>query len=254
MDDEIKKAGRPYVFRFRPDSDRTIDEIVNNYIFFADRNSLNDPFDSSPELVRLTENSEEIAKFYDLISESITDKKVKEYFKSEYTTESLQKYAQSKVLDLILEFGIACFSMYIMNMPLWANYSNNHKGVCLQFNSDIDKDFFTILGPVQYQEELSQMEFMPITSEKEIGKVFFRKDKNWGYEKEVRLLKNFKRKSKFNKNALRNVILGYSADYQYVKKVFYDVKNNYANVGIYKLEKPTTFGKLTFTKIITCPK
>lgn len=253
MNNEINKAGRPYIFRFRPDSDRSIDEIANNYIYFADRDSLNDPFDSSPELVELTKNPDEIKKFYDLISKNITDEKVKRHFKSNYNHESLQSYAQSKIVDLILDFGIACFSMYIMNMPLWANYSNNHKGICLQFNSDIDKKFFSILKPVYYQENLSQMEFRPITEGNEFEKIFFRKDKSWENEKEIRLLKDFKGKLKFNKNALRNVILGYNSEPNYVRKVYQAIRDNYSDVEIYKLEKPTKIEKLTLTKINTMP-
>ena len=251
MNYEIKKAGRPYVFRFRPNSDRTIDEIANNYIFFADRNSLNDPFDSSPELVKLTKNPKEIEKFYHLISNSMKDENVKEYFQSQFDNEKLQEYAQGKVAELILEFGVACFSMYTMNMPLWANYSNNHQGVCLQFNSDFDKDFFTILGPIYYQENLNQVEFMPTIDRNELEKIFFRKDKIWAYEKEVRLLKDFTGKLQFDKKSLRNVILGYNAKHEYIKKVYEAVKENYTDVRIYKLEKPTIIGKLTFTEIVS---
>ncbi|TDD97980.1 DUF2971 domain-containing protein [Flavobacterium cellulosilyticum] len=211
---------------------------------------MNDPFDSSPDLVKLSEDPKEIEKYYKLISENLINKKSKENFLVNYNNESLYKFAQGKVADLILEFGVACFSMYIMNMPLWANYSNNHKGICLQFNSENDKDFFNFLGPIRYQENLSQIEFSPISDADELGKIFFRKEKSWGYEKEIRLLKDFKGKSHFNKSALRNVIFGYNAELDYINKVYKAVKENYDDVGVYRLEKPTTLGKLVFTEII----
>ncbi len=246
---EVFKAGPPYIFRFRGNTDRTIDEIVNNYIFFPDRNSLNDPYDSSHELVYLTKNPEATNELFRLVSKSITDIEVKRYFESEYSSDKLQKFANQRIENFILEFGIACFSMYIMNLPLWANYANNHKGVCLQFNSDIDKDFFSVLGPVFYEDNLNPLEFSPILSEKDIGKIFFRKGKNWEYEKEIRLLNDFKGKAKFDKCALRNVILGYNADNEYVVKVVSAVKKNYRHVGVYQMEKPTKINKFTLIKI-----
>ena len=139
--------------------------------------------------------------------------------------------------------------MYIMNMPLWANYANNHKGVCLQYNSDIDKDFFSVLGSVHYVEDLEQLEFSPMTKGSDLEKVFFRKSSSWEYEKEIRLLKGFKGKAQFNKEALRNVIFGYNAEKEYVDKVYKAVKENYDNVGVYKLEKPTKINKLTLTEL-----
>ena len=136
-----------------------------------------------------------------------------------------------------------------MNLPLWANYASNHKGVCLQFNSDIDKDFFSVLEPVSYLEDLTIMEFSPLIEESDMGKIFYRKSINWSYEKEVRLLKGFKGKANYNKNALRNVILGYNSDNEFIDKIYDAVNENYLDVGIYKMEKPTKINKFTLTKI-----
>lgn len=249
MNDEINLAGRPYVFRFRQNTERTIEEIADNYIYFPDRESLNDPFDSSPELVYLTNNPEATKKLYQLVFEGITDKAVKKDFKSKYDLDKLQEFAQGKIKDFILEFGVACFSMYYMNLPLWANYANNHQGVCLQFDSDIDKDFFSVLGPVIYEEELTKLEFSPILEKADMGKIFYRKSMSWSYEKEVRLVKEFKGKANYNKRALRNVILGYNSDNEFRDKIIEAVNQNYEGVGIYKMDRPTKINKYTLTKL-----
>ena len=249
MNWEINLAGPPYIFRFRQNSDRTIDEIANNYIFFPDRDSLNDPFDSSPDLVYLTKNPEATMKLYRLVAKGITNKEVKGHFDSEYDLDKLQEFAHGKIKEFILEFGVACFSMYFMNMPLWANYANDHQGVCLQFDSDIDKDFFSVLGPVVYVEDLTKLEFSPITDDSDMGKIFYRKAKSWEYEKEVRLVKGFKGKANYSKKALRNVILGYNSDDEFRDKIVKSVNENYQNVGVYKMERPTKLNKLTLTEI-----
>jgi len=249
MNEDINLAGPPYIFRFRQNTFRTIEEIAENYIYFPDRESLNDPFDSSPDLVYLTKNTEATMKLYKLVYEGITDKAVKKHFDSEYDLDKLQEFAQGRVKDFILEFGVACFSMYYMNLPLWANYANNHEGVCLQFDSSIDKEFFSVLGPVIYLEDLEKLEFSPIIKDSDMGKIFYRKAINWGYEKEVRLVKGFKGKANYNKRALRNVILGYNSNNEFEDKVVKVVKENYEDVGIYKMEKPTKINKFTLTKI-----
>ncbi|PRX56272.1 hypothetical protein [Flagellimonas meridianipacifica] len=46
--------GLPHVFRFRPPNDYTLSEIEKNYIWFSDRDSLNDEMDSNPEFVKLS--------------------------------------------------------------------------------------------------------------------------------------------------------------------------------------------------------
>lgn len=55
--------GVPHVFRFRPPNDYALNEIEENYIWFSDRNSLNDEMDANPEFVRILTNLDEI-KYY----------------------------------------------------------------------------------------------------------------------------------------------------------------------------------------------
>ena len=43
MIEEIKRAGKPFVFRYRADNDYTLDEIERSYVYFQKRELLNDP-------------------------------------------------------------------------------------------------------------------------------------------------------------------------------------------------------------------
>lgn len=81
---EIEKSGPPYLFRYRSNSEFTIDELENNYIYFSDRNELNDPYDSIPNLINLTNDSEELKSFYNLILENINDSITKSYFSKNF--------------------------------------------------------------------------------------------------------------------------------------------------------------------------
>ena len=60
MNNELKHIGIPYAFRYRPDNDYVLDEIQNHCIYFANKDQLNDPFDSSPSYLHLTPSKEEL--------------------------------------------------------------------------------------------------------------------------------------------------------------------------------------------------
>ncbi|WP_224489567.1 DUF2971 domain-containing protein [Robertkochia flava] len=248
MNEEINLTGPPYIFRYRQNTERTLDEIANNYIFFPDRDSLNDPFDSSHDLVYLTRNPDATKILHQLVSERISEPTLKKQFDTKFNLDMLQELAHEKIKEFILEFGIACFSKHYMNLPLWASYANNNQGVCIQFDSSADKDFFSVLGPVHYEEELDSLEFSPLTNISDMGKIFFRKGKAWEYEKEVRLVKDTTGKLKFNKKALRNIIMGYHSEPDFIHQIIETVRDNYEHVGVYKMELPTQLGKITLTK------
>src|SRR5690606_16574528 len=160
---EIEKSGPPYLFRYRGNSEFTIDELENNYIYFSDREELNDPYDSIPNLINLTNNKEELKNSYNLILENFKDPVSKSYFTRKFSADNIKDLISENIQPFLNQFGIACFSINPLNLPLWANYSNNSKGVCLQFNMDKDNDFFKNWRPVTYETDLEQTIFNPST-------------------------------------------------------------------------------------------
>jgi hypothetical protein len=198
MGDEIIKGGEQYICRYRPNNEFTLDEIENSYIFFSNRNSLNDPFDSSPNLIRFINSDKE--KYSDFVRNIITNQKDKEKFDSKFTPEILIKETIESIPEYINKIGIACFSTHPINMILWANYSNNHKGVCLQFDTNCDDYFFEKIRYMKYSEKLETNNFDPLNDEFEITDIFFKKDINWSKEEEIRLLNIETGKVHFEKN------------------------------------------------------
>lgn len=249
MKEEIELAGPPYIFRYRPNNEFSLDELENNYIYFSDSGSLNDPFDLNPNLIKLTENKEELKEFYNLLNDNISDELTLSYFQRKVTPESLIIFIQQNIEKYIKRFGIACFSINPMNMPLWANYAGNNKGICLQFNAEMDIAFFSELRTVQYEKDLVQKEFNPKSDKNGIIDLFFRKQENWHYEFEVRLLKEFVGKSKFKKESLRNVIFGYQAEPDYINKGIKIIRKNYKHVKVYQMKKPTELNIISFIEL-----
>tara|TARA_R110002050_G_scaffold271734_1_gene415318 strand:- start:458 stop:1201 length:744 start_codon:yes stop_codon:yes gene_type:complete len=238
---EIEKAGKPYVFRYRPDNDFTLDEIENSYIYFQKRELLNDPFDSTPDLIELKNiDFKKLFKYFEIIS----GKKTREYLEKKLSSKELEKTARGSIPKFINKYGIACFSMIPgVNMPLLANYANNHKGLYLQYNIDFDLDFFKSLRIMNYQKELKKIPIELLANEKDIFEIFYLKEKNWAYEQELRLIKENFGKYNINKNALRNIVCGYNCSENYIEKVLKANKLN-EHVSVWKMEKPSKQNRL----------
>jgi len=246
MNTELKHIGMPYAFRYRPDNNHALDEIENNYIHFANRDQLNDPFDSSPSYLHLTPSKEELYLLKQEVINATEDPLVKNYIEGKDGLGKIQKVATEKLEEFILSFGIACFSMHQINYNLWANYANDHKGICLQYNIDYDTDFFHNLLPVFYVPELKKREFKPITQPNGIVDLLYHKLDEWSAEKELKLIKGNPVKLQHNKEALRNIIIGHKAEEVFIKKILSIVKNKYTDVGVYKMKKPKERNKASY--------
>jgi len=247
---EVKKVGHPYLFRYRPDNDNTLDEIENSYIYFSDRNSLNDPFDSSPDLINFISDKTNPNDYFEFYKNRLPSEIDANYLANNYTPEELIKLTIDNIPKYLNAFGIACFSMMpYINMTLWANYANNHHGVCIQYQSDYDKTFFENLQIVKYFEKLERIDFNPIEDEFRIQDVFYMKDQNWNYEKELRLVKFKKGKNAIKQDAIRNIVCGYKANDEYIQKLIDISKIKQTHIGIYKMEKPKKQYGVSLTKM-----
>lgn len=241
--------GRPFVFRFRPPNENTISELKENYIWFLDRDSLNDEFDSNPEFVKLSTNPEEQKLLYNTIAEHILDPKTKAYFDKHMDVERLQEFALTKIKPFVSSFGIACFTMYPMNKKLWDIYSEYNKGVCLNFDSSDDPEFFHNILPIFYVSKIKEREYSAISQPNHIIDLFYKKTKKWSYEKELRLLKDKAGRVSFKPSSLRNVIIGYDAEQEFIETVVNTVKDNYNDVKVYQVVKPVSIGKLSYKPV-----
>jgi hypothetical protein len=238
---EIEKAGKPYLFRYRPDNDFTLDEIENSYVYFQKRELLNDPFDSTPDLIEL--KNIDIKKLFKAF-EILVGKKQVEYIEKRLSAKQLEETIRGAIPNFINKHGIACFSLLPgVNMPLLANYANNHKGLYLQYNMDLDCVFFKGLRLMNYQEELKKIPIELLENENDIFEIFYLKQENWAYEKELRLVKESFGKYDINRNSLRNIICGYDCSEKYIEKVLKANKLN-EHVSVWKMEKPSEQNRL----------
>lgn len=232
------KMGRPFVFRFRPPNENTISELKDGYIWFSDRNSLNDPLDSNPEFVKISTKPDEQMLLYKTIADGILDERTKAYFDKNMSPQILREFAQTKVAPFVNSFGIACFTMYPMNEQLWEVYAKNNSGLCLQFNISKDNTFFHNVRPIYYVPEIFEREYNPISEPNHIIDLFYKKTEEWSYEKELRLLKDQTGKIPFRRDTLQSIIIGDKAGKDFIEQIIEIVKEYYPRINIFQAVTP----------------
>lgn len=232
------KMGRPFVFRFRPPNENTISELKNGYVWFSDRDSLNDEMDSNPEFVKISSDPDEQKLLYNTILNSISDERTKHYFNESINPKALQEFAQTKVVEFVNSFGIACFTMYPMNEELWEIYAKDNSGLCMQFDISIDPTFFHNVLPIHYVLQIFEREYNPISEPNHIIDLFYKKTEKWSYEKELRLLKDQIGRVSFKREALKSIIIGDQAEKDFIDQIIEIVKQHYPKIKVYQTVAP----------------
>lgn len=167
------------VFRYSDWNNWARDSLGNCYIYHSDVSEFNDPFDCIVSQIPMF-NSED---------------------------NSLENKRQSSLLnDFIKHTKVACFSLVKDSILMWSHYANNHKGICIEYDSGFlnngtdylqadveDKNhlvlikacqiFFSKLFVVKYVKNLVRN-----YDKQEINfpSVYLRKYQEWYYENEVR--------------------------------------------------------------------
>lgn len=213
---------------------------------------LNDPFDASHKLVKIDENDESIFKSIEVLKERLKNEREIRYFNQAFPKkENFVNFLKEGIVEFINQTGIACFSISPVNIMLWANYSNNHQGICIQYNIEYDKNFFNTLGNVEYVDNLEILNYA-IGTEIEsnaIRKIFFTKLRLWREEYEIRVIKNSPGKHYFEKRSVRSIVFGLRTPINFQEKIIETVSKYNSHIEMYQSELMNDGIGLTLTKI-----
>lgn len=150
-------------------------------------NQLNDPFESLLPV--------DIKRIISELLESETSAELRKKYSSTFIEKSFS--------NLFEQFGIVSLSETQRNLLMWAHYANEHKGICIGFDSE--KIFQNEIQPqkVNYSnvrcdesDNLTEMKNLDQLLQFILKKVLHTKGDDWIYEKEFRylvLLSEFKK-------------------------------------------------------------
>lgn len=159
--------------------------------------------------------------------------------------ESLSRDLLKDTLD---KRGITCFSKRDDILLMWSHYSDKHKGVCLTFDFERDKDFLTLPYKVSYPESHPKVNPF-INRGNETQFLLATKSKEWEYEKEVRVVKEaavhtkFQGAVGFNPLALTEIKFGYKVSPEDVRIIRNLVLRKYPHIKLFRSQiKKAEFG------------
>lgn len=212
-------TGEKYLYRYRPDSIFTIDEIQENYIFLSDSSRLNDLNECRYYLnddYAALDSGKRLQLLLDIVAsvgsadESVTAKNnlIAQFAHDEESAnrlvkEQLDRYISVGVEEFqekykALKYGIICFSKKSMNPTMMAHYSGNSGAVICYDANKVKKFFGDTLLPVKYEDQpvclnLTDVIFgqhkdcLPLEV---LRKIVSQKHTDWKYEDEVRVVSN----------------------------------------------------------------
>lgn len=202
------------IYKYLPINEYTFKNLLNNQIWFSSPKDFNDPFDckmfklAKPSRKNLEDFFTKQNKTFKQINNITND-----YYKN---TEDNLKHAQETVKKYIEDYSIACFSCTKDNILMWSHYSDNHKGICLTFDSVnlfkkslyINKTILNLLR-VKYVPDYPEINFLDTKRfRKDVYKMFKYKYNFWRKEKEIRFISEKRGLISFNKEALLEINFG----------------------------------------------
>lgn len=164
-----------------------LDVLKNNRIFFPSYQELNDPLESNTTEINLQ-------GYAGISIEKNAD------IEDRYVIQEKQKYH-------ILSMSTTCRS------PLmWAHYADNYKGVCLCFSSE---NTFRNMVEVEYSTKRNEYNMVsPDMIKNLVNKSFIRKQSEWSYEHELRLIERSEESEQkfinFSHDELKGIIFGHN--------------------------------------------
>lgn len=128
---------------------------------------------------------------------------------------SIQKDAIKNVLE---ECGVFCFSTNSKSILMWAYYSEDHAGICIEYDPSKDAQLRNVLLRVKYSNDF--VKFNYLRQPERATDAILQKAKCWAHEKEYRIVRKGAADSiiKLNPQAITAVILGCNFDFGSAKE------------------------------------
>lgn len=117
----------------------SLDALSNNYVYASSPAMFNDPFDCAVQ-AELDLTPSVLTTYYQSRGKpkEEIEKRLEYYFdegghltKAGYAEQNSFKHQISSIHKCL---GVTCFSKQPYNPLMWAHYSNNHNGFCLEFD------------------------------------------------------------------------------------------------------------------------
>lgn len=198
----------------------TIDKLKyyleDNTIYFSTIEEMNDKYEAFAR--------------YDVVNSNIEWKDLLQKMSLPYMHQRIIldviKDNPQKTGEIILEnikkvtssLGILCLTPDNDNVTMWAHYTDNNKGACVEFDILEDCKLFLLPKKVEYGDDIVRLNY--VAEQDRAMEPLYHKSTKWSYENEYRVIKiGFSGPRKFNKKALRSIIFGVDTPTEDIKRI-----------------------------------
>jgi hypothetical protein len=251
MTNDSLKAKR--VYKYHKINKFLYDLLINNEIWFGDPYSFNDPFDCNLTIDG-NNTSDQIKNYFKIANwESIreTDEDVQQLIISNFSDKvAFQNKINSISKQIIGKMGLACFTGTKDNLLMWAHYTEEHKGICIEFDYTKDTEFFKPFKNVRYDDTYPVYNYLN-DKNNVVEQLVLHKSRHWSYEKETRVIKKYSKLYEFNPDCLTGIYFGVRTPSEQIKTIQNLLKANkkYSQTKTYKGSLDMNNYKLNFTSI-----
>jgi len=194
------QSGVPKLYKYRSMASKQeidwLEEVFRNReIYLSSPIQLNDPFECRPYITwhKSTHNlkdyfSREVDKRFPYANRKIRREELKNAAKRFKSNQ--EHFIKDAYEDFLRNTGLYCLSEINDDLLMWSHYSNGHRGVILEFDTNKENSLFWEALDVHYSKEYPVVNIMEIDEPEEYRKLLLRKFIQWEYEKEWRIIRN----------------------------------------------------------------
>lgn len=199
-------------------AENAIKLLESKTLWFSSPKNFNDPFDCNVDLLDFTPSHAGIKEF---INQKVSGNRAvrrEEIAKNKRDPFRIKNQVAEQTQTNFNKSGVSCYSELNDNILMWSHYSDNHKGVCLKFNSSV-KNLGTMTAKVNYLPGYLTSNFWEAKGEA-IYHLVFTKAADWKYEKEIRSIRILDKGAiDFDINQLEEIIFGCRTEETITKKI-----------------------------------
>jgi hypothetical protein len=203
FEDKLSASLPSRLFKYRAINDYTETIFTKQQLYFANPSSFNDPFDSGFYILCKGELNQEIIssqaikhvrKAHPELSEEekrMAADEVSAEILAKHHPEASCLFGQSLARDYNDRAGVFCLAGTFTDILMWSHYANCHKGICLEFRTDIENSVFARAQPVVYADEYPHLDLHTLVVNQTLRDAaawMLTKSSQWSYEREWRVL------------------------------------------------------------------
>lgn len=210
-----------FLYRYYRFDNYTEKIFTSNEIYFQIPSKFDDPLDSKLSYV-LKGTKEEKQRFLKrnllLARPDLTYQDINEISAEPSNIEKFFDVFCKRQNERRDELGIYCLTTLKDNILMWTHYSDNHKGFCVEFDSQ-NYEFFQQALPVEYSKVMPTLNVLDITvgethkNANKLAELLLIKAEDWRYQNEWRLVYTPKQGGpgihKYPEKLLTGVIFGF---------------------------------------------